>query len=680
MRPAEDADLISLLEQVLDATLLVQHADFGDIQLYDPETHTLRLVAHRGVPPDFVDHFLCISADDDTACDFSLRDGHQLVIPDVTTYGPYAPHRKIAVETGYRAVICAPLLERGTRAPLGMLTTMFREPNSPDEQKLLLSDLFAAQAADLVSSRMAQHQLRASEEHLRLALEGAGMGTWQWDSETLLIKADAAHQAFFGMPPQEGPMSNETYWKLMDPEEEEIGTKRAQEALEQGKDIQLELRIHLPDRKTRWIAIRGRPHHDGSDSIIVGISYDITERKEREKALRENQEWLAAILDQVPGGIGLFDKSGHLVLRGGSLGRLWSDVLPSLDATSGNQWVGYHPDGSPIAKRDYPGQRALRGEVVTPGLDFLHAGERGEDCWFRVSASPFRDDTDEIAGAVAFIQDVDKEKRADERLRQSEEKLKSAVELAGLGLYSVEIVDGEDHLHWDDRVRTMWGLPPNAQVTYQVWQEAVHPDDIERVEAAIAAASDSAGDGVYDVEYRVLGADGVERWIATRGETRFENRQPVSFLGVALDVTDRKMIEHGLELVIDMRDSELHEVSASLEAEAKARERISGRLELLQSELSRGLFSAIENRQKQSAPGTQSRVAEAARKIADLTPRERQVLDGLVQGEPHKTIAHRLGISVRTVELHRTRMLHRLGTPHLADAIRLAVLAELAAE
>jgi two-component system, LuxR family, response regulator FixJ len=92
------------------------------------------------------------------------------------------------------------------------------------------------------------------------------------------------------------------------------------------------------------------------------------------------------------------------------------------------------------------------------------------------------------------------------------------------------------------------------------------------------------------------------------------------------------------------------------------------------------LFSAIENRQKASAPGAQRRVAEAARKIADLTPRERQVLDGLVRGEPHKTIAYRLGISVRTVELHRTRMLHRLGTPHLADAIRLAVLAELAAD
>ena len=125
----------------------------------------------------------------------------------------------------------------------------------------------------------AQQQLRQSEEFFRLALESGRMGTWEWDSETGLIKADAVHQAFFGMPPQERPMPNEAYWKLMDPEEEKIGTKRAQDAMAQGKDIQLELRIYPPGGNTRWLAIRGRPNHDGSDSII-GISYDITERKE----------------------------------------------------------------------------------------------------------------------------------------------------------------------------------------------------------------------------------------------------------------------------------------------------------------------------------------------------------------------------------------------------------------
>jgi two-component system, LuxR family, response regulator FixJ len=69
---------------------------------------------------------------------------------------------------------------------------------------------------------------------------------------------------------------------------------------------------------------------------------------------------------------------------------------------------------------------------------------------------------------------------------------------------------------------------------------------------------------------------------------------------------------------------------------------------------------------------------EAGQRIATLSPREREVLDGLMAGRPNKVIAFDLGISVRTVEVHRARMMERLGTRQLADAVRLAVLAKLA--
>ena len=660
------------------SAIKLQRADFGDIALYDPDGRRLRIVAHQGVGQEFLDHFGCTDANDASTCRGPMSAGGRLVIEDVKEYPPYAPHLAVAAATGYRGLNCTPLKDRRTGLAFGTLTTSFRKPYRPDETRLQLSDLFAAQSADLISFHRAQKELRDGEEFLRFALEAGGMGTWEWDSKTRLIKADAAHQALFGMPPQERPMPDEAYWELMDPEEREIGTKRAQDALDQGKDIQLELPIHLSKGELRWIAVRGRRHHDGSDRII-GVSYDITERKEREKALRENREWLAAILDQVPGGIGLFDTDGELVLRGGVLGKLWGDKLPSYDPALAEQWQGYDADGKRIATNDYPGVRALRGETVTPGVDFLHVDDRDEEHWFRVSAAPFRRNQ-EVAGAVAHIEDIDKEKRAEERLRQSEERLKSAVKLAGLGLYSIEFEDGPSRLVWDDRVRRMWGLQDRAEVAFEVWLDRIHPEDRDRVEAAVARAYDPTGDGLYEAEYRVLGADGVERWVATQGETQFEDGRPVSFLGVALDITERKMIEQGLALILEMRDSELQEVSASLEAETKAHERVSERLELLQSELFRGLFAALERRRKESSSGTHRRVVEAARKIADLSPRERDVLDGLVAGDPTNTIAYRLGIRVRTVELHRTRMLHRLGTPHLADAIRLAVLAELAAE
>src|ERR1700720_2520985 len=70
-------------------------------------------------------------------------------------------------------------------------------------------------------------------------------------------------------------------------------------------------------------------------------------------------------------------------------------------------------------------------------------------------------------------------------------------------------------------------------------------------------------------------------------------------------------------------------------------------------------------------------IADAARRVATLSPREREVLEGLLTGRPNKLIAYHLGISVRTVEVHRARMMKRLGGRQLAEAIRVGVLARL---
>jgi two-component system response regulator FixJ len=90
------------------------------------------------------------------------------------------------------------------------------------------------------------------------------------------------------------------------------------------------------------------------------------------------------------------------------------------------------------------------------------------------------------------------------------------------------------------------------------------------------------------------------------------------------------------------------------------------------------LLRAIEAAfEKEHRFNRDSEIEEATRRIAILSPREREVLDGLLAGQPNKLIAYQLGISVRTVEVHRARMMERLGLRQLAEAIRLAVLAGL---
>jgi two-component system response regulator FixJ len=76
-------------------------------------------------------------------------------------------------------------------------------------------------------------------------------------------------------------------------------------------------------------------------------------------------------------------------------------------------------------------------------------------------------------------------------------------------------------------------------------------------------------------------------------------------------------------------------------------------------------------------PSREQEAEEAVQRIAALSPREREVLDALIAGHPNKVIAFDLGISVRTVEVHRARMMNRLGVRQLAQAIRLAVIATM---
>ena len=204
-------------------------------------------------------------------------------------------------------------------------------------------------------------------------------------------------------------------------------------------------------------------------------------------------------------------------------------------------------------------------------MSIVHTGDDGRETWVRVTAAPFRDDAGKIVGTVKFLQDVDAEKRTEQRLRESETRLQAAVDLVKLGCYTWNPQTNE--VQWDETLRAMWGLPADAPIDYDVWRSGVHPDDLARVEAAIQRCTDPRGDGVYEIEYRVIGkTDGVERWIATRGRGNFENGAPVSFFGVALDVTHRKRIERTLERRVEERTRELAQVNRQLRSQIEQRE------------------------------------------------------------------------------------------------------------
>jgi two-component sensor histidine kinase len=114
-------------------------------------------------------------------------------------------------------------------------------------------------------------------------------------------------------------------------------------------------------------------------------------------------------------GAGLIAPSGQVLVSNPEFRRLLPpSTIPSMNGNMGKDWIALHPDGQRMEPQDYPGARALRGEV-TLNIDFRHwSGSRGER-WLRVSGIPVHDDDGSIAAALLVLMDVGEEKRPAER-------------------------------------------------------------------------------------------------------------------------------------------------------------------------------------------------------------------------------------------------------------------------
>jgi len=209
--------------------------------------------------------------------------------------------------------------------------------------------------------------------------------------------------------------------------------------------------------------------------------------------------------------------------------------------------------------------RFLQGEDRDqPALEELRACLReGQECrvvlrnyrrdgtrfWNELYVSPVHDDAGNVINFVGVQNDITESKRAQEVLKGSEDRLRLAVESTGLGTWDWNLITGG--LKWDERCKAVFGLPPEAEVDYGVFLAGLHPDDRERADRIVRQALDPEGGGEYRTEYRTVGlTDGVERWLAARGQAFFEEGRAYRFIGTVLDITERKRAEEERDLLL----------------------------------------------------------------------------------------------------------------------------------
>jgi len=151
---------------------------------------------------------------------------------------------------------------------------------------------------DITERKLVEESLVKNQEALKLAHKVARGGTWQWDLVTNQVNWSEEYCDLLGLNPAEVHPSQEEWSRRVHPDDLSMVLQEHRNAMAEKRDVDVEFRIKRADGEWRWFYRTGRFVYatDGKPLSMIGITFDITERKQAQEALRESQAQLANVI------------------------------------------------------------------------------------------------------------------------------------------------------------------------------------------------------------------------------------------------------------------------------------------------------------------------------------------------------------------------------------------------
>jgi PAS domain S-box-containing protein len=286
-------DLQPLLTEVLSATMSLQNADFGSVQLYNPVTRALDMLVQRGFRQECLEYFK--NPCPDAPSSRSLGLGMRVVIEDVEQDLHLATYQAFAAAAGFRAEQSTPLFSR-SGARLGVISTYFRRPHQPSERDLRLTDLYARQASEMIERERTEAALRRSEFYLAKGQKISQTGSWVWNLNSGEVFWSHENFRILGLDPRTTRPSYELFWGAIHPEDWLV-RQRFEKAVLSGRDFEEQFRLFRADGTLRYIHSVAHPVFNDAGELTeyIGTVVDTTARKLAEEALRRAEHELAHV-------------------------------------------------------------------------------------------------------------------------------------------------------------------------------------------------------------------------------------------------------------------------------------------------------------------------------------------------------------------------------------------------
>jgi diguanylate cyclase (GGDEF)-like protein/PAS domain S-box-containing protein len=406
-------------------------------------------------------------------------------------------------------------------------------------------------ATDVTERRSAEHRLREAEARYRTLVEQIPAITYVEElsrNGKVLTYISPQYEAMLGYSPEEGIPHPQHWLEIIHPDDRErvlAEDRRTDASLE---PFRAEYRVIARDGRVVWMSDEAVLVRDeeGEPLFWQGIMHDVTEQKKAEEALQESQRRLSTLLANAPaylyrcrnepGWPNEFVSDYARELTGHTPEELTEGTVLFGDLIVEGDWQRVWDEVQEgLAERR---RFVLRYAIRRRDGEIRHVEEHGQGV--------YGEDGNVIA-LEGVVHDVTERVRAEEALREAEERYRTLVEQIPAVTY-IDKADGSDEpLYTSPQIEGMLGYTPEEWMGGRLWPERLHPDDRERVLAA-DERFERGREERFSEEYRLVAKDGSVVWVREQAVTiRGEAGEPLYWQGIIFDITERKEAEEALK-------------------------------------------------------------------------------------------------------------------------------------
>ncbi len=296
-----------------------------------------------------------------------------------------------------------------------------------------------------------------------------------------------------------------------------------------------------------FVDVTAHPIKDSDTGEITGvveIMHDIIEQKKAEEALRESEHKYRGLIE------GLDDTIYRMTLPEGRY-EYFSPSVEEVFGYTSEEFINnplliqsiIHPDSAEYFKEKW---KELLEEKIPETYEYKIIDSEGNERWIVQSNKAIYDDSGRINAIEGLCRNITEKKKAEEVLRQSEQKFSSILNSIHEVVWSLSLKDGE-LLYMSPSVEQMFGRKPEEfKQNRNLWIECAHPDDISMI--AEKRYTELGKKGLFEGEHRIIRKDGNVGWVRNRIKVIYDEKgEPDRLDGLFTDITKQKQKEDALK-------------------------------------------------------------------------------------------------------------------------------------